>query len=101
MSVLSALATSSDGPSGPSFGQEPVFLRCGGTVPVVNTLYETPWHPNSIDGLRAAGRRHSGPNEKFHLPNFFRGIATSVLFMAGMSKRAEPAWTERSFSHDY
>jgi hypothetical protein len=31
------------------------------------------------DGLHA-------PNEKFHLPNFFNGIATSIHFLTGLAR---------------
>ena len=31
--------------------------------------------------------RIHGPNEKFHLPNFHKGIETSIRFLAEMSAR--------------
>ena len=31
------------------------------------------------------------PNEKFHLPNFYRGIATSIWFLCGAGRQGEPS----------
>ncbi len=49
------------------FGTTPVFVRSGGTIPVVNTLPDDRMH---------------APNKKVHLPNFYRGIATCIWFFA-------------------
>jgi hypothetical protein len=43
-------------------------------------------------GFALPDDRMHAPNEKFHLPNFFNGIATSIWFLAalgatGMAKR--------------
>ena len=35
--------------------------------------------------------RIHAPNEKFHLPNFHKGIETSIRFLAEMSRTADGA----------
>ena len=62
------------------FGVPPVFLRSGGTIPVVNTFHELLGIPTVLMGFALPDDRMHAPNEKFHLPNFYRGIATSIIF---------------------
>ena len=64
------------------FGVAPVFLRSGGSIPVVNTLQEALGLPTVLMGFALPDDRLHGPNEKFHLPNFFRGIKTSIRFLS-------------------
>jgi acetylornithine deacetylase/succinyl-diaminopimelate desuccinylase-like protein len=74
------------------FGSEPVFIRSGGTIPVVNTFQEMLGIPTVLMGFALPDDRIHAPNEKFHLPNFYRGIATSIWFLAaiGANSRANP-----------
>jgi acetylornithine deacetylase/succinyl-diaminopimelate desuccinylase-like protein len=65
-----------------AFGAPTVFLRNGGTIPVVNLIQEILGIPAVLMGFGSPDDRIHGPNEKFHLPSFFRGIVTSVLFLA-------------------
>jgi acetylornithine deacetylase/succinyl-diaminopimelate desuccinylase-like protein len=65
-----------------AFGAQTVFLRNGGTIPVVNLIQEILGIPAVLMGFGLPDDRIHGPNEKFHLPNFFRGIVTSCLFLA-------------------
>ena len=64
------------------FGAAPVFLRCGGTIPVVNLFQEMLGIPTVLMGFALPNDRLHAPNEKFHLPNFFKGIATSIKFLS-------------------
>ena len=66
------------------FGATPVFLRSGGTIPVVSTFQEVLGIPTVLMGFALPDDRIHAPNEKFHLPNFYRGISTSVWFLATM-----------------
>jgi len=68
------------------FGVAPVFLRNGGTIPVVNLIQEILHIPVVLMGFGLPNDRIHGPNEKFHLPNFFKGIETSSRFLAEVSK---------------
>jgi acetylornithine deacetylase/succinyl-diaminopimelate desuccinylase-like protein len=71
-----------------AFGAQTVFLRNGGTIPVVNLLQEILGIPVVLMGFGLPDDRIHGPNEKFHLPNFFRGIETSCLFLAELGGEA-------------
>ena len=53
------------------FGTTPVFVRSGGTIPVVNTLPDDRMH---------------APNEKFSIRNFERGIATCIHFLEASAR---------------
>lgn len=69
------------------FGVAPVFLRSGGSIPVVNTFQEALDLPTVLMGFALPDDRLHGPNEKFHLPNFFRGIETSIRFLSEIGAR--------------
>jgi acetylornithine deacetylase/succinyl-diaminopimelate desuccinylase-like protein len=70
-----------------SFGAAPVFLRSGGTIPVVSLFQEVLGIPTVLMGFALPDDRMHAPNEKFHLPNFYKGISTSIHFMAEMGKQ--------------
>ena len=76
------------------FGTPPVFLRSGGSIPVVNAFKESLGIPTALMGFGLPDDRIHAPNEKFHLPNFYRGIETSIWFLAaaaGALRRATSA----------
>jgi acetylornithine deacetylase/succinyl-diaminopimelate desuccinylase-like protein len=64
------------------FGRAPVFLRSGGAIPVVRTFQEMLGIPTVLMGFGLPDDRIHAPNEKFHLPNFYNGIATCIWFLA-------------------
>jgi acetylornithine deacetylase/succinyl-diaminopimelate desuccinylase-like protein len=68
------------------FGARPVFLRSGGTIPIVSTFHQSLGIPTVLMGFALPDDQMHAPNEKFHLPNFFNGIATSIHFLAGLGK---------------
>jgi acetylornithine deacetylase/succinyl-diaminopimelate desuccinylase-like protein len=68
------------------FGAAPVFLRSGGTIPVVNTFQELLGLPTVLMGFALPDDRMHAPNEKFHLPNFFKGIETSIHFLSAVAR---------------
>ena len=74
------------------FGATPVFLRSGGTIPVVNTLQEALGISSVLMRFALPDDRIHAPNEKFHLPNFYNGIATSIWFLAavGTQRKLKP-----------
>ena len=78
------------------FGVPPLFLRMGGTIPVVSLLQQLLGVPVVLMGFALPDDRLHGPNEKFHLPNFYNGIATSIHFLAAVGGRVglkrQPAW---------
>jgi acetylornithine deacetylase/succinyl-diaminopimelate desuccinylase-like protein len=72
-----------------AFGKAPVFLRSGGTIPVVNTLHEILGIPTVLMGFALPDDRMHAPNEKFHLPNFHRGIETCIHFLEEIAHALE------------
>jgi acetylornithine deacetylase/succinyl-diaminopimelate desuccinylase-like protein len=78
------------------FGASPVFLRSGGTIPVVNTFQQLLGIPTILMGFALPDDRMHAPNEKFHLSNFYNGIATSIWFLTASGKSPVPAqeWPE-------
>jgi acetylornithine deacetylase/succinyl-diaminopimelate desuccinylase-like protein len=63
------------------FGVAPVFLRSGGSIPVVNTFQEILGIPTVLMGFALPDDRMHAPNEKFHLAQFYQGIATCIAFL--------------------
>jgi acetylornithine deacetylase/succinyl-diaminopimelate desuccinylase-like protein len=67
------------------FGAFPVFLRSGGSIPVVNAFKESLGIPTVLMGFGLPDDRIHAPNEKFHLPNFYRGIETSIWYLSAVA----------------
>jgi acetylornithine deacetylase/succinyl-diaminopimelate desuccinylase-like protein len=68
------------------FGARPVFLRSGGSV-LAASLFQTELRiPAVLMGFALPDDGAHAPNEKFHLPNFYRGIETSIWFMTVAAK---------------
>ena len=63
------------------FGREPVFVRAGGSIPVVATLSRILGIETILMGFGLPDDRLHAPNEKLHLPNFYRGIETVLHFV--------------------
>ncbi|HKR04878.1 MAG TPA: dipeptidase [Bacteroidia bacterium] len=63
------------------FGASPVFLRSGGTIPVVNLFMEELNLPVMMMGFALSSDDMHGPDEKFYLPNYFNGIKTMCRFL--------------------
>jgi acetylornithine deacetylase/succinyl-diaminopimelate desuccinylase-like protein len=63
------------------FHRDPVYVREGGSVPVAaefqNVLHAVP----VLMGFGLPDDNLHSPNEKFHLPNFYRGIETVIRFI--------------------
>jgi acetylornithine deacetylase/succinyl-diaminopimelate desuccinylase-like protein len=81
------------------FGKAPIFVRCGGTIPIVDTFREALGIPTVLMGFALPDDAMHAPNEKFFLPNFFRGVDTSIWFLQGMqgvSKRSSNQATRES-----
>jgi acetylornithine deacetylase/succinyl-diaminopimelate desuccinylase-like protein len=68
-----------------AFGAEPVFLRMGGTIPVVPMLDKLLQVPVILMGFGLPDDNLHSPNEKFSLDCFYRGITTSIHFMHGLA----------------
>jgi acetylornithine deacetylase/succinyl-diaminopimelate desuccinylase-like protein len=66
---------------GKAFGTPPCFVRSGGTNPAVGAFHHTLRVPTALVGFGLPDDHIHAPNEKFHLPNFHKGIATSIRFL--------------------
>jgi acetylornithine deacetylase/succinyl-diaminopimelate desuccinylase-like protein len=71
------------------FGAAPAFVLSGGTIPVVASL-QSLGVPTVLMGFALPDDRMHAPNEKFHVPNFRAGIATSLAFLGRLG-----AWRRR------
>jgi len=60
------------------FGRPPVFIREGGSIPVVQTFREKLAADTLLLGWGLGDDNPHGPNEKFSLADFHRGIEASV-----------------------
>lgn len=62
------------------FGQQPLYIREGGTIPVVDMLQNMLNIPVVMMGFGLPDDYIHAPNERFHLPNFYRGIETVIHY---------------------
>ncbi|MEE9219581.1 MAG: dipeptidase [Acidobacteriota bacterium] len=58
------------------FGRAPVFIREGGSIPVVATFSEQLGIPTVLVGFGLPNENAHAPNEHLHLSNFRRGVAS-------------------------
>jgi acetylornithine deacetylase/succinyl-diaminopimelate desuccinylase-like protein len=63
---------------------EPVFLRSGGTLPVVADFMRILRAPVVMMGLGLPDDNLHSPNEKFSLHHFYQGIRTAIYFLHHM-----------------
>lgn len=64
-----------------AFGREPVFIREGGSIPIVRAFEQTLDAPVVLIGFALPGSKTHAPNEWFSLENFSRGTeALARLF---------------------
>ncbi len=61
-----------------SWDTDPVFIRGGGSIPVVATFAEVLESPTVLLGLGLNDDRLHSPDEKFDLENFYQGIRTAA-----------------------
>jgi acetylornithine deacetylase/succinyl-diaminopimelate desuccinylase-like protein len=68
------------------WGKQIVYDRQGGTVPVVGLIQELLGVDSLMLGFGLPSDNIHGPNEKQHLPSFYRGIETFIRFMHAISE---------------
>nr|MBP8949478.1 M20/M25/M40 family metallo-hydrolase [Promineifilum sp.] len=71
-----------------TFGRPPVFMREGGSIPVVSDFEGQLGLPTVLMGFGLPGDHIHSPNERFYLPNFHKGIATSIHYLALLAAQA-------------
>lgn len=64
------------------WGRAPMFSRQGGTVPVVGMIEEALGVKTLMMGFGLMDDNLHAPNEKFHLPNYRRGIQAYIRFLS-------------------
>ena len=68
------------------FGQQPVFNREGGSIPVVATFQEILGLPSVLFGVGLPDENAHAPNEKLDLANFHGGIIASAFLYDEIAK---------------
>jgi acetylornithine deacetylase/succinyl-diaminopimelate desuccinylase-like protein len=63
------------------FGKETVFVRGGGSIPVIGDFVNVLHTPTLIMGFGLPDDNLHAPNEKFNLSNFHRGIESIVRWL--------------------
>lgn len=66
------------------FGRKPVFIREGGSIPIVNTFKEELGLETLLLGFGQSDDNAHSPNEKFSLADFHKGIITVVHLFDGL-----------------
>jgi acetylornithine deacetylase/succinyl-diaminopimelate desuccinylase-like protein len=66
------------------FAKETVFVRGGGSIPIVGDFVRELKTPTVMMGFGLPDDNLHAPNEKFHLANFHRGIESIVRFLSGV-----------------
>jgi acetylornithine deacetylase/succinyl-diaminopimelate desuccinylase-like protein len=67
------------------FAKETVFVRGGGSIPIVGDFIRELKIPTILMGFGLPDDNLHAPNEKFHLANFHRGIESIIRFLGGVA----------------
>lgn len=67
-----------------SFGQQTVYIRSGGSIPIVGLFQRELGIPSILMGFGLPDDGLHSPNEKFHLPNFHTGIDAVERFLLSL-----------------
>lgn len=62
------------------FKKDTVYIRSGGSIPIVSDFNDELKIPSVMMGMGLPDDNLHAPNEKFHIPNFYRGIETICRF---------------------
>jgi acetylornithine deacetylase/succinyl-diaminopimelate desuccinylase-like protein len=62
------------------FKKDTVFIRSGGSIPIVTDFQDVMKLPSVMMGFGLPDDNLHAPNEKFHIPNFYRGIESIIRF---------------------
>ena len=72
------------------FGAKPVFIREGGSIPIVNTFAQQLDADVLLLGWGLDDDNTHSPNEKFNLADFHHGIRASAELWSELAKRGKP-----------
>ncbi|MGD8585022.1 MAG: dipeptidase [Chloroflexota bacterium] len=62
------------------FGRKPIYMREGGSIPVISLFQKHLGLQTVLMGFGLAGDHIHAPNERMYLPNFYRGIETTIHY---------------------
>ncbi|HET8668805.1 MAG TPA: dipeptidase [Terriglobales bacterium] len=62
------------------FHKDTVYIRSGGSIPIVSDFSNELHIPSVMMGMGLPDDNLHAPNEKFHIPNFYRGIEAVARF---------------------
>jgi len=68
------------------FGKETVFIRSGGSIPIVAEFDKHLKIPSVMMGFGLPDDNLHAPNEKFHIANFYRGIESIIRFLSKLGE---------------
>lgn len=68
------------------FGKDPVFMKEGGSIPIVNTFKEYLGADTILLGFGLPYENAHSPDENFNLNNFYRGIISVSYYFNELSK---------------
>jgi acetylornithine deacetylase/succinyl-diaminopimelate desuccinylase-like protein len=68
------------------FVKETVYIRSGGSIPIVGLFDQHLGIPSVMMGFGLPDDNLHAPNEKFHLPNFYRGIEAVARYLEILGK---------------
>jgi acetylornithine deacetylase/succinyl-diaminopimelate desuccinylase-like protein len=68
------------------WGREPVFLREGGSIPIVVDIQRLLHMPVIMMGYGLNSDGAHGPDEHYNLSMFHRGIQTAICFLDEVSR---------------
>jgi acetylornithine deacetylase/succinyl-diaminopimelate desuccinylase-like protein len=63
------------------FGKDTVYIRSGGSIPIVGLFDRYLGIPSVMMGFGLPDDNLHAPNEKLHLPNFYRGIEAVARYL--------------------
>jgi acetylornithine deacetylase/succinyl-diaminopimelate desuccinylase-like protein len=69
-----------------TFGRSPIFVREGGSIHVVSLMQSLLGRESILMGFGLPDDNLHAPNEKLHLPNFYRGIEAYIRFAFGLAR---------------
>lgn len=69
-----------------AFGKPPVFIREGGSIPIVHAFQQTLHAPVALIGFALPGSNTHAPNEWFSLENFAKGSEAIALLLDGAAQ---------------
>lgn len=69
-----------------TFGKDPIFVRQGGTIPIVGLVKEILDVDTVLMGFALPDDGIHGPNERQYIPNFYKGIETYIRFLVSLGK---------------